>query len=106
MYLLDTNTVIFFCNSRLPNASKDLLINVNPAISVITNIELFASSKIPQKEQAVLEAFVSLCTVYSEIDPTIVAKAITIRQEYKTKLPDAIIAATALANNLIEIGTC
>ena len=103
MYLLDTNTVIYFCNSKLPEASRDLLLNINPAISVITNIELFASAKLPDNERAVLEAFISICTVYAEIDSTIVAKTIAIRQQYHTKLPDAIIAATALAYNLTLI---
>jgi predicted nucleic acid-binding protein len=101
MYLLDTNTVIYFCNSKLPEGAKNLLSEINPAISVITSIELFASSKIQEKERAALEAFVVMALVYDHIDIAIVAKAITIRQLYKTKLPDAIIAATAPAYNLI-----
>ena len=100
MYLLDTNTVIYFCNSKLSEKARNLLFDISPAISVITNIELFASSKIPQKEKATLEAFVSASTVYDHIDISIVASAISIRQQYNTKLPDAIIAATALAYNL------
>ena len=103
MYLLDTNTVIYFCNSKLPEKSRAFLFGIDPAISVITNIELFASAKIPVEEQLILEGFVSMCTVYREIDLTIVAKAIFIRQQFKTKLPDAIIAATALAHNLTLI---
>src|SRR6185503_2401400 len=100
MYLLDTNTVIYFCNSKLPEKSREFLFGIDPAISVITNIELFESAKIPVKEQLILEGFVSMCTVYREIDPTIVLKAISIRQQFKNKLPDAIIAATALAYDL------
>jgi predicted nucleic acid-binding protein len=103
MYLLDTNTVIYFCNSKLPEKSRAFLFGIDPAISVITNIELFASAKIPVEEQLILEGFVSICTVYREIDPTIVVNAVSIRQRFKTKLPDAIIAATALAHNLTLI---
>jgi hypothetical protein len=100
MYLLDTNTVIYFCNSKLPEDAKNLLFSISPAISVITSIELFASSKISEKERASLEAFVATSMVYDHIDSEIVAKAITIRQKYKTKLPDAVIAATAIVYNL------
>ena len=103
MYLLDTNTVIYFCNSKLPEKSRAFLFGIEPAISVITNSELFASAKIPVEEQRILESFAAMCTVYREIDPVIVIKAISIRQQFKTKLPDAIIAATALAHNLTLI---
>lgn len=103
MYLLDTNTVIYFCNSKLSEKAKALLLTVNPAISVITSIELFASSRIPEKERATLAAFVAISTVYDHINTSIVAEAIKIRQQHKTKLPDAIIAATALVYDLTLI---
>ena len=41
MYLLDTNTVIDFFNAKLPDNGKNLLLSIEPAISVITFIELF-----------------------------------------------------------------
>ena len=58
MYLLDTNTVIDFCNAKLPVDAKKLLTGIEPAISVITRIELFASTKIEEKEKPTLESFV------------------------------------------------
>lgn len=103
MYLLDTNTVIDFCNPKLPLKAKTLLANIDPAISVITRIELLASSKISPQEKLTLEAFVSIAIVYDNLNIGIVTKAIAIRQLCKTKLPDAIIAATALAYDFILI---
>ena len=103
MYLLDTNTVIDFCNAKLPANAKKMLIGIEPAISVITEIELFASAKIPLQEKLNLKAFVGICTVYNNINNDIVNKTIAIRQQYKTKLPDAIIAATAIVYNLVLI---
>jgi predicted nucleic acid-binding protein len=103
MYLLDTNTVIYFCNSKLPEGARNLLFGIDPAIPVISHIELFANSNLPEKEKATLEAFVASSRVYDHIDLGIVSGTIAIRQQYKTKLPDAIIAATALANNLTLI---
>lgn len=103
MYLLDTNAVIDFCNSKIPNNGKRFLENTEPKISVITQIELFASLKITQTEKKTLENFISIAFIYNNIDELIVAKAIAVRQKYKTKLPDAIIAATALVHNLTII---
>jgi predicted nucleic acid-binding protein len=103
MYLLDTNTVIDFCNSKLPLNAKNFLIGIEPIISVISNIEMFASSKIPEHEVKKLQEFIEMATIYDKIDFEIVAKSIEIRQKYKIKLPDAIIAATAIVNHLTLI---
>ena len=103
MYLLDTNTVIDFFNAKLPDNGKNLLLSVEPAISVITFIELFSSSKISESERLILLKFVNTAIVYETINSQIAMEAINIRQQYKTKLPDAIIAATALFYGLILI---
>ena len=103
MYLLDTNIVIDFCNSKLPDEAKVLFMGIIPTISFITQIELFASSKITVKEKMTLVAFVKMSIVYNLIDQIIITETIKIRQIYKTKLPDAIIAATALVNDLILV---
>jgi predicted nucleic acid-binding protein len=103
MYLLDTNTVIDFCNSKLPENARKLLAGIEPTISVITQIELFASANIPNQEKLNLEDFVGICMVYESINSDIVNKTIAIRQQHKTKLPDALIAATALVYNLVLI---
>lgn len=103
MYLLDSNTVIDFCNSKLPLNAKNLLSGIEPIVSVITSIELFASNKTTQNEKLTLEEFIKFAIVYESLNTNIVAKTIAIRQQYKTKLPDAIIAATALVYDLILI---
>ena len=100
MYLLDTNTIIDFCNGKLPLNAKKLMISNAPAISVITHIELFASPKISDKERAQLEQIVAIATIYDHINSPITLCAIRLRQQYKTPLPDAIIAATAIVYNL------
>jgi predicted nucleic acid-binding protein len=104
MYLLDTNTIIDFCNAKLPENGKQLLLSIEqPAISVISRIELFSSIKIPQREIILLEQFVQISKVYDTINIDIINQTISIRQKLKLKLPDAIIAATALAYNLTLI---
>jgi hypothetical protein len=97
-YLLDTNTVIDFSSKKLPDkAHKKLssIIDSSPKISIINKIELLSFLNVPR--QIVLfseEAFV----IY--LDEKIVQKTIELRKNYKIKLPDAIIAATALVFNL------
>lgn len=103
MYLLDSNAVIDFCNANLPDNAKKLLQSNQPQISVITRIELFGSGKTPEHERLQLEQFVRISKVYDRINLEIINHAIHIRQVYRTDLPDAIIAATALAYNLILI---
>jgi len=60
-------------------------------LSVINKIELLSFSKVEQK----LADFISVSNIYS-LDESIVDQTINLRQEYKIKLPDAIIAATTL----------
>lgn len=101
MYLLDTNVIIDFLNSRLPTKGRDLISEIEPIISVITRIELFASSKISETENAKLLQFIDVVKIIEIIDNDIVNEVIAIRRKRKVKLPDAIIAATAITNNLI-----
>jgi predicted nucleic acid-binding protein len=101
-YLIDSNAIIDFCNGKLPESGKVLLMNCNPEISIITNIELFASKNITDSEIQILKNFVSISTIYN-LDLTLVEKIIEIRKEYSIKTPDAIIAATAIVNNLVLI---
>ncbi len=101
-YLIDSNVIIDFCNGKLNLECKNLLLNIKPEISIITQIELFASKNISKQEYALLQKFVSICNIHS-VNVDLVNSTIEIRQNYKTKLPDAIIASTALCKNLILI---
>jgi predicted nucleic acid-binding protein len=102
-YLMDTNTVIDFFNAKLPMNARKMRANVEPNISVITHIELFSSSKVSQEELLQLKHFVAIAKIYETIDIDIVEQNIRIRQRYKIKTPDAIIAATAMVFDLILI---
>lgn len=98
LYLLDTNPVIDFFNKRLPQEGKDLISNIEPAISVITYIELFSNKNISKQETKHLLDFIKIAVIY-ELRKEIVEQTIILRQNFKIKTPDAIIAATALVHN-------
>jgi predicted nucleic acid-binding protein len=98
-YLIDTNVVIDFCNGKLPLEGRNFLAKVEPEISIITNIELLASKNISNQEYSLLEKFIPISNIYP-VGIDLVATSIDIRQNYKLKLADAIIAATAYVHNL------
>jgi len=101
-YLIDTNAVIDYMGETLPEQGLTFMgsvIDKGYYISVINKIELFSYSKLTEKDIATLVVFVEN-SIMIYISDDIVEKTIEIRQKYKTKLPDAIIAATAIVNNL------
>ncbi len=68
-------------------------------ISVITEIEILGSEIQDTEKYKAKQAIVNYCTVVL-LTNTIKQETIRIRQLYKIKLPDAIIAATAIVEGL------
>ena len=97
---MDTNVVIGFFDTTLPPAGQRFVLGLVPAISVITQIELFASPNSSSDELLRLKQFVEAATIFNVIDDAIVQQTIAVRLQKKIKMPDAIIAATALAHGL------
>ena len=100
-YLIDTNVLIDAQMGRLPRKGLDFLtkvINENFIISFITFIEYLGYKNITKSS----EEFISLAEVI-ETDKFIIKKCIDLRKNHKIKIPDAIIAATALTRNLAMI---
>ena len=96
-YLLDTNVILDFMGKKLPKKSEIFLseiIDDHINISAINKIELLGFSNVEQD----LIDFVNFAEIY-HIDDTIIDQTIELRKKYKIKLPDAIIAATAIVHN-------
>jgi len=68
-------------------------------ISFITELELLCKPQLKISEKKEIQAFIDDCNVL-EINSSIKEITISIRQTGKTKLPDAIIAATSIFRNL------
>ncbi len=102
-YLWDTNTVIYYLQQQFPSSAEkfidDLLITEQPALSVITEIELLCWKTASEKDVSVLQNFIKESLVI-ELEQLIKVKTAEIRKAYRIKLPDAIIAATAMMYNL------
>lgn len=59
----------------------------------------YYGKRLSTKEKEELQGFVNDITVL-QLEQVVVQKTIVLRQEHKIKLPDAIIAATALTNGM------
>lgn len=102
-YLWDTNTVIYYLQQQFPPTAEKFidqaLEDSGPAISVITEIELLCWKTPTDKDLEVLQDFIYDALAF-ELEKDIKLKTAEIRKAHKIKLPDAIIAATALAYDL------
>lgn len=100
-YLIDTNAIHdylqeLYTEKGLAKVDKILALEAN--ISVVTQIEIL--SYIPSSEVFAqrLHSFVEESTIY-ELNGAIVEKTISLRRQYRIKIGDAIIAATALIHD-------
>ena len=104
-YLLDTNIVIYYTNDDLPENAAVLLdteIEAGIYISVISEIELLGFNAPNPETLQTLQHFIDGSFII-ELTRSINAKTIEIRKSKKIKLPDAVIAATAIVHDLTLI---
>jgi predicted nucleic acid-binding protein len=94
LILLDTNIVLYFLSGRL----TDPLPSGKYFVSVITEIELLSYPSLSSDEEVRIRDFLTKITVVG-IESNIKELAIALRKQYKLKLADAIIAATAQSLN-------
>ncbi len=98
-YLMDTNTIIDYLENRLSARSNNSIERKPIQLSVVSRIEILAWQKATISQLKQLKDFISASSVFN-LDENIILKSIEIRKNYRLKLPDAIIAATAISNNL------
>lgn len=95
-YLIDSNILIKFEGRLLPEKAQAYVANIIDEdfnISVIIEIEVLGHHSATKE----VEEFIGLANLF-EIDKAIRTATIQLRKQYKIKLPDAIIAATALTH--------
>jgi predicted nucleic acid-binding protein len=97
-YLIDSNVVIDFSANLIPKKGSLLLskcFDEDPIISIINKIELLGYQSVTQEVRDLVSA-----SLIIGLTDEIVNETIQIRKEYKIKLPDAVIAATAITLDL------
>ena len=99
-YLVDTNILVYILQGN-PNvkyfSESEIL-----TISCITEMEVLGKFQISKSEKQIIDRFMSRCHII-DIDAQIKQLAINIKQQTKIKLPDAIIAATAMKNDILLV---
>lgn len=100
-YLTDSNVVIDYLAGKLPAAGMELLnglVDEGMVVSVITKIEVLGCN-LDKDDERVLKDFLDEALVI-DIGEEIADTTISIRKSMKIKVPDAIIAATAIVLEL------
>ena len=105
-YLIDSNVVIQFIKGELPDVASIFVkteLKSGAFSSIITEIEVLGwKSPENSPEMTAAKTFFSGVTILGLARP-VAEIAIQIRIDYTIKLPDAIIAATAIAHDLTLI---
>ena len=91
--LADTSLIINLFNGV--KEIEELISGRSLFISVISEIEVLSFPNITPSEKTLIKDFFSGCYII-DMEPAIKDITIEIRSKYKVKLPDAIIAATAI----------
>ncbi|MDJ0647226.1 MAG: type II toxin-antitoxin system VapC family toxin [Xenococcaceae cyanobacterium MO_188.B19] len=98
-YLLDTNAIIALLQKD-PNLIRLLQSAEWVGISVISQIEFLAFSGLSEADRQLFEQFLLRVEIIdlSSHNRILLKQIISIRQQYRLKLPDAIISAMAVQN--------
>lgn len=91
--LLDTNTALYLLNGD--EVLKQYLQDKIFYVSFINEMELLGFRGIEKSEEMAIEFFLEECSII-DINQGIKNITISLRRQYKLKLPDAIVAATAI----------
>ena len=102
-FVLDTNAVIFL-TSKGNLIPVDLQAEINEAdlfISAISEIELFAKPEMLPPEEKKLRIFINERLSVIDLTSAVKNETILLRRTAKLKLPDCIVAASAIAQNAV-----
>ncbi len=91
-YLADTNALIYLLAG---NECMKPYLDKRLAVSVISYMEILSFSEIDLEEERNIRELLNNCVIIG-IEEEIREKTISIRRERRVKLPDSIIAATAI----------
>ncbi len=106
-YLIDTCTVVKYLDEILPQEAisfMDALVDDDCKVSFITKIELLVWNPPNAEYMIVREEFLAGSEIHY-INDEIINGAIQIKKATNIRLPDAVIAATAIHNDFVLLST-
>lgn len=92
----DTNAVLYFMSG---NDCMNAFLHTHFTLSIISRIELLSWGGLTDNEEQQIRKMLAHCFICN-ITQDIEKKTIELRRTYNIKLPDAVIAATAICNGL------
>lgn len=98
-YLIDSNVIIDYMSEKFPGHvldSLDTIINTSFFLSIINKIELLGFKDLTPSEESKFDTLINASNIILLHDD-IVDQTVILRKKYAIKLPDAIIAASALS---------
>ena len=98
-YLADTNAVLYFLSGK---ECMKPFVSSRFAVSVINELELLSFPKITDEEERQIRGFIEKSVVL-DLEDRIKERTIQLRRAYNVKLPDAIVAATAIEHEMMLI---
>jgi predicted nucleic acid-binding protein len=101
-YLIDTNILIYHTcgTTKIINFIENIIIRSSFNISILTKIEFLGWDKHTDENFEKCLRLIEIANVYP-LDDDIANKAIELRRKKNIKIADAVIAATAIINNLV-----
>ena len=93
----DTSLLVNFFNGA--ELAREILEARTIWYATITEIELLCYPELSKDETALIESFLGQC-IQQDLTQPVINESINIRKKYRLKVPDAIIAATAITCNL------
>ena len=106
-YLIDTCTVVKYLDEVLPPEAisfMDVLVDDDSKVSFITKIELLVWNPPIAEDIRIREEFLAGSEIHY-INDEIINRAIQLRKATHIRLPDAVIAATAIYNDYVLLST-
>ncbi len=97
--LIDTNAISDALQRKLPDGAIQTIAAAETHVSVVNRIEALSWRDAPPGYDALVIAFLESCFIH-HLDEPVILKTIELRKLKRIKLPDAIIAATALVHSL------
>jgi len=103
-YLLDTNAIVLLLRGDL-SLQQRLQHAEWVGISILSQIEFLAFPNITEQDRKTFEQFSDKVEVVglARTEPALIDRIVSLRAQYRLKLPDAIIAATGIERNAILI---
>ena len=101
-FLIDTNILIYYADGKIPQpqlARITQILQDSFLISTISRIEFLGWNKLIGADLLKAEVFLASAKVFY-VDNAVEEKATELKRGYKMATPDAIVAATALLNQL------